>query len=382
MGEDTDELFTMSVDKVRTLAWLVHLQEARHARTTPFRSSNHRTQYLRDSRRTYESAIGILDSLEKAVNENQDDEDLSKVLHYLYEFASLGVGFACKTLWGLHFREVYLKKLRGCADHSINNFINILSATELTHDDKLLRLDEIIQVLAENKQVWLDRMERYENPNTRNFSHFWNKLRHRSDNMFEHMVSKYKGKVFPEPTHETDPEMLLKEKAQIYEEILASSGNPTYPKLARFAKGAALAFIVFQLGMIVWDTCESGDHWKSTLAKDTTTLVVSFGAGLAGEFIGTAAATAAFGAMGLATTTIIGSGIVMVASVATGFGAAILAGVLVGLLFEKLFDSGGEGPKKTVPHHPSTEHLIPHFTPVVDGVRLARQLTAASCPKA
>lgn len=55
----------MSGDKLRKLALLMHLQEAQSMRTIKFRSVHHQIQSLRDSRKTYESTIAILDEAEQ-----------------------------------------------------------------------------------------------------------------------------------------------------------------------------------------------------------------------------------------------------------------------------------------------------------------------------
>ncbi|XP_056688022.1 uncharacterized protein [Spinacia oleracea] len=69
----------ISRDKLRELALLMHLQEAQRIQNVEFRSVYHRIHYLRDSRNTYESAIGILDSVDqidmrKPAHLQQDDD--------------------------------------------------------------------------------------------------------------------------------------------------------------------------------------------------------------------------------------------------------------------------------------------------------------------
>lgn len=92
MGGETDHSkvdnisqLLMSEDKLRDLAWLMYLQEAQRIQTIKFRSVYHRIQYLRDCRKTYESAIQILDFAEQIefLKRKRDLQQDDKVFFYL-----------------------------------------------------------------------------------------------------------------------------------------------------------------------------------------------------------------------------------------------------------------------------------------------------------
>ncbi|XP_056687627.1 uncharacterized protein [Spinacia oleracea] len=184
-------------------------------------------------------------------------------------------------------------------------------------------------------------------------------------------------------------EQVIMENMEIYSEIATKTGKRSYTKLSKGAKIFGRALIVFQLGMIVYDTCES-DHPVQTAVEESAEFGASFAAGIAGEIIGTVAVESIFIAAGIATTTALASVVVLAASVVTGIGLAVAVGALTGFLITKLFESGGKTPKapkapatvpslkKSVVRHPATENLVIHFAKMPAAERLARRLTAAS----
>ncbi|XP_034206458.1 uncharacterized protein LOC117620381 [Prunus dulcis] len=327
---------------------LVYYKEAEAIHHIKFRSEPERAKYLKDSRASNQSSIGLLDAGNALEGRFRNDDARASVAREIFGYIVNGTNHALQSVPNYSLRKDYVEK--------ITEHVEMLGNALEVADGVVY----VAKEATEYRRAMYEYTRRHQTSGgsvSRQFSRWLEE----SGIKFEGLVQRYQAQLKFQGRFKDLKDV---QKIQAYEEIIVASGGRGSVRINRLLKGfraAGIAVNLFVAGLTVWEIF-TADIPLEKATHEAVVIAASAGGLLLGEVVGVA----------LATCVCPNPVSVVMVGIIFGIAGAFLLGEFAGWLVNLIFEAGGSFNTLSTDGHQC------YIAPMPNGVILALQIVHQS----